>query len=254
MTPYPSGNASLENPSILSSSDGIVWNVPSGLTNPIDPYPGSPRHNADSELVIDSGVAYCFYIDSQTGSTEHIRVRTSSDGVSWSGESTVVTSNVVGLACPSVVHHDGDWMLWTIDYIANPSVIHLRVSSSSTSGYGSPATCVLPLPPGYDPWNIHVHHNGDRFVMTLQLEDIGLSDHGKGGGIWFATSVDGVNWTLASEPFLYADDAAAWDGERLYRACAIPDGDDVIVWYSARSHSGNWNTGRTVVPGSLVPS
>ena len=37
ITPYPSGNDDFENPCIYASNDGIVWVVPNGLTNPIEP-------------------------------------------------------------------------------------------------------------------------------------------------------------------------------------------------------------------------
>ncbi len=37
MTPYPNGNDTYENPSILAGNDGTSWAVPAGLINPIDP-------------------------------------------------------------------------------------------------------------------------------------------------------------------------------------------------------------------------
>lgn len=41
-----------ENPSIVASNDGVHWEVPNGLTNPIDPQPSSTRyHNCDADMI-----------------------------------------------------------------------------------------------------------------------------------------------------------------------------------------------------------
>src|SRR5215472_11304848 len=65
--PYPNSDASKENPSILVSNDGLFWEVPPGLTNPIDrPISG---HLADSELFYDSSSdqLWAYYVSEDSG-------------------------------------------------------------------------------------------------------------------------------------------------------------------------------------------
>jgi hypothetical protein len=52
-TPYPNSNSALENPSILASNDGVNWEEPNGLTNPIA-HPESGHYLSDPELVYDN--------------------------------------------------------------------------------------------------------------------------------------------------------------------------------------------------------
>lgn len=57
ITPYPNGDDAFENPSLLVSQDGLSWDLPCGLRNPLDIKPGTrysdPAHyNSDPDLIL----------------------------------------------------------------------------------------------------------------------------------------------------------------------------------------------------------
>ncbi|GAA5227794.1 hypothetical protein GCM10025778_23270 [Paeniglutamicibacter antarcticus] len=68
--------------------------------------------------------------------------------------------------------------------------------------------------------------------------------------LYLATSLDGIKWELGESP-LIAGASGKWDDTNIYRATILPaDGVGGIVadiWYSARSATGKWRTGRTTL-------
>lgn len=91
-TPYPNGSVSAENPCIAVSNDGLKWETPKGLVNPLfNNFPGG--YNSDTHLVYreSDGVLECWWrchiIDIKS---DLICRRTSKDGVIWTPPETVV--------------------------------------------------------------------------------------------------------------------------------------------------------------------
>ena len=88
-TPNVTRTSIYENPSIVASNDGVHWEVPNGLTNPIDPQPSSTRyHNCDADMIynpeMDAMMGYWNWADDQAGGVgAEVRLRISYDGVHW---------------------------------------------------------------------------------------------------------------------------------------------------------------------------
>lgn len=61
-TPYFNKDETLENPCLAVSEDGLTWQEPPGVTNPIHPWPGH-GYNSDVELAFDpdADVLGCFW-------------------------------------------------------------------------------------------------------------------------------------------------------------------------------------------------
>lgn len=78
-----------ENPSIVASNDGVHWDEPAGISNPIEPQPPSTRyHNCDADMLynaeMDAMMAYWNWADDQAGGVgAEMRLRISYDGVHW---------------------------------------------------------------------------------------------------------------------------------------------------------------------------
>ena len=114
-TPYPRGREDLENPTIYGSNDRINWQVPAGLTNPLDDPSqlGDPNkpYNSDTELVFDpvSGLMVCFwrYVPND-GSPRVLRARTSADGSTWGPRVDVRPE--IGLSPTITRRPDGAWL------------------------------------------------------------------------------------------------------------------------------------------------
>jgi hypothetical protein len=68
-SPYPNGDPSKENPSIIASQDGINWQVPPGLVNPLA-LP-DPAFLADATIFYDSASdqLWVYYIDTSAQTT-----------------------------------------------------------------------------------------------------------------------------------------------------------------------------------------
>lgn len=88
-TPNVTRTSIYENPSIVASNDGVHWEAPVGLTNPIDPQPSSTRyHNCDADMIynpeMDAMMGYWNWADDQAGGVgAEVRLRISYDGVHW---------------------------------------------------------------------------------------------------------------------------------------------------------------------------
>lgn len=114
-TPYPNGREDLENPCIWGSNDRINWQVPEGLTNPLDDPSqlGDPNlpYNSDTELVFDpaSGLMVCFwrYVPND-GSPKVLRARTSADGSTWGPRIDV--RSPINLSPTITRRPDGTWL------------------------------------------------------------------------------------------------------------------------------------------------
>lgn len=78
-----------ENPSIVASNDGVHWEIPDGLSNPIEPQPATTRdHNCDADMLynpkMDALMAYWNWADDAYGGVgAEIRLRISYDGIHW---------------------------------------------------------------------------------------------------------------------------------------------------------------------------
>lgn len=91
-TPYPDGFTDAENPCMAVSDDGIVWKVPSGLSNPLAFAPVR-GYNSDTHLVYDQAGdrLECWWREfDETTSLDAICRRVSTDGVHWEEKEVIL--------------------------------------------------------------------------------------------------------------------------------------------------------------------
>lgn len=253
LTPYATGNA-VENPSILASHDGLTWQVPPGLTNPIVPRPsGGDDFNSDPYLMHHDGLLWCFYrTNIASPLMERLYYKTSTDGVVWSAAVLVLATDhtVSRLVSPSVVHYGGQWHLWGIEYLSTPNVIwHYKSTTTPTDGqWSAPDICTVSNTAAtFEPWHADIHRDGVELVAIIHETVNGTST--AGGHLRRAVSTDGITWTGDKRPFLRGN-VGSWDAQQ-YRGCARPAMVDGVrgyrLWYSALSGSANWHVGHTTV-------
>lgn len=249
MTPYPNGDDTEENPEILASTDGAAWEVPSGLTNPIDAWPGSGLHNADTCLAYDgSSTLYCFYLDTASPGYR-VLARSSTDGTTWGSETEVLTSATETLLCPYVVKSGSTWHMWTVDTTTSPNTVTHRTSSSPTSGWSSATAGTLSsVPGGYELWHLSVLLDPDDGTWHAFMC---LTSGGSSGPFDLALgrSSDGEEWNVSEIVLPNGTGANRWDSIFLYQTCGVILDDDTYgVWYSAKvgaatGATGTWRTG-----------
>jgi hypothetical protein len=246
VTPYPNYDASKENPSILASNDGMNWEDPPGITNPVVE---GTSNLADPDLYYDaaSDQIWMFYLCKVSGEALMMRM-TSSDGVTWSTPQIGFTEVYNGMISPAVDRVGGVLYAWYIDAsplgAAAPSS-NLKVRTSTDGVTWSAAQVATITQPGYVLWHIEVRKisDGTFWMLAAAYPSGSASGHTV---LFFCSSSDGINWTTYSRPVL-TPLGTGWDSGQIYRSTFLYDAvsDKFQVWYSARSSTREWQTGYT---------
>ena len=248
ITPYEGSNDQKENPCILVSNHGWDWQVPAGLTNPLDDpkagLNGSPigGYNSDTELVWDpEGSRFVLY---WRRAFEKLHAAESKDGIHWTYHWNVLTSPTASdLVSPSLVRRGaGDWYMWAGS--AGAVKLHMFRSSSPLGPWASVADPVMPDPG--TPNNLW-HHSVNWDPGTQHFFMLGDD---RDWALFPAVSADGITWKAG--PHMLRDGTT-------YRATMVPSDDPAYfdVWYSYQGVSdlGNdWWTKYTRLPRSLWTS
>lgn len=240
-TPYSGVNATaIENPSIWGSNDRVNWEVPSGLTNPIAPWPGEATlnydwFNSDTELVWDaeSSRLVCVWREYEPGYGLTFWAAYSTNGSTWTRHPdpllTPATNQGVVLKSPTIaLAPDGVWRMMTMDGVADVTVM--------------PGTQMWTAPTVLGPWT------KDTTPMTFALADGSGPYHGDmiyHQGLWLAivrgvytaASLDGYDWVVSP---------TALPGISSYRPTMLPSTEPGYydIWTSTnryhRRHESEW--------------
>jgi hypothetical protein len=244
ITPYADSNSHVENPCIYASNDLETWIVPTGLTNPIDPYPGEGMFNSDTHLVWGKdGYLYCFWRKG-TLTNEIIYYLRSSDGVVWSDKTAVITSLITEQRplSPAIIHNGQQWVMYAVDLVPSPNTL-IKSTSDSLSGPWSAFTEIpIEWPSGYESWHLDAHYFKNTYLLLIQntTEDV------SGTGILrLGFSFNGDDFTMSDRPMILPK--GNWhDG--CYRSSIIPaiDNDRLKLDLIYAGLSSNvWNIGRS---------
>lgn len=252
-TPFPAQNDDYENPSIFASHDGLTWVVPDGLTNPIDPWPGGPGYNSDTELVYDpeAGRMICFWRDWNGAGTLIFCCSESTDGISWTPQQNLVTlpyspPNVAGAFSPAVWRNGpGDWFAW---FIGENNYWQLRTATDPTGEWSAPTNLTFNgTPTGGLPGTWHGDVVKDSSGIYRAISSAPKFDP---NAIYLASSLDGIAWS--GWTILMSSRNGEWD-EWLYRASIVPYQTVMRCWYSAFGPDNQPRIGHTILPISLWP-
>lgn len=218
ITPYAGSNNQLENPSILVSEDGTTWAPPPGLTNPLV-QPPVGGYNSDPHLVMGpDGVMHLFYRDYFGAEpSEHIKLMTSTDGVTWSAPVLVLANNQATRRVMSpAVWWDGaagEWVMLGVEILADPRIV-LRYTAPAATGPwtldASPVSFTGSWGSGRSPWHMDAQCLGSQVVALIQ----DATTDGSTGHIYLAVSDDaGRTFTRAENPLVSAN---------CYRSVLVP--------------------------------
>jgi hypothetical protein len=244
VTPYPNNNSTVENPSILASHDGMHWEVPPGINNPVASYQSS--HLMDSDLFYDAASDQLWLYYARDASQDYLERTTSSDGVHWSAGEVLLQVPYVNLVSPAVQKVNGTYELWSVNPGASgcgatTTLVEYRTSPDGEH-WTAPSTTHLQQP-GAQIWHMDVVWiESKKEYWTLFV----AYPNGKNCGttsLYFAKSTDGLNWTSFSKPVL--SPGPDWDAGQIYRSTFLydPSSDSLDIWYSARDKAHAWHTG-----------
>ncbi len=245
-TPFPNSNDDYENPSIVASADGAAWEVPAGLTNPITAFPGGALFNADTELVHgQDGKLYCFYMECNPNNYNKGFVKSSTDGINWSAATELFSMSYMAFVSPSIAWDGSQYVMWYVDAVASPYKMYRRTCSTPDGTWSSPTLCTMPIPEGQnkDLWHLAVNLVDGTYYCWMDL--CLTASQGSTTILWMYRSSDGLIWKPDTTILLGPSAAAGWDNSQIYRACAVWNGTNFDLWYSAKQSGGVWKTGKT---------
>ena len=249
MTPYPDGNENYENPSLLVSDDGLLWQVPPGVTNPIWPG-GVGGYNSDPDMLYAEGqlrAYFCWAAAAGGDDTSRVLTFSSADGINWSDTTEVLTAPNY-LVSPTVLFADSTYIMWyvkTASCWSDTSTVHRRLSSD---GLDWPAEEAVSLSlDGWVVWHVDVQAADSGYIMLVAAYPEEFSCVST--ALFRAYSSDGLSWTVDPEPLLQAS-PSGWDEDLIYRSSFIVEEDLYRIWYSARRTDGGtgeefWHIGYT---------
>ena len=247
-TPYPNSNSATENPSVCASNDGINWLIPTGLLNPLAPKP-EIGHNCDAEIFYNaaSNELWLYYLESDDTSGGWVKVIKSSDGISWSEPSVVVTDFRAKYSSlsPTVdyITDKNIYYMWTVntadDGCSNQSNNVERRESTDGITWSEPVEIV-----NFPQTNGQIWHLFVRFISSKNEYWAFYISYPNGSScgdtlLYFSKSIDGTNWTSYPKPILDRGEISMWDEFQIYRSCFIynDETDNLQVWYSAQGSS-----------------
>ena len=228
-------NAAFENPSVVASNDGVHWEVPIGLNNPVIDAP-SAGFNADTNLTWEGNRLVLLYTLMDANYTTYATV--SLDGLFWSIPSVVlqtVTAVKIG-ASPSLYRDfSGGYKLWNVNVVPAMNVVELHTSGSIEGPWVTTACTIDPVIDTI--WHMEVHYFNGRYVMLADCMDF-AGRH----TLAFLTSGDGLAWEISAD-FPMALAAGQFEGgtaDYYKSACVLGDefgaGNAGFVWHTPSTY------------------
>jgi len=256
ITPYAYSNDTYENACLYYSDDGLVWNVPPGVKNPIgtqieseynsnaygaDPY-GADPYGSDSHLIYnpDTEKFMLYYVIGDTignATIESPKVKTY-DGITVSPEINVTAQGV----SPAVLYDEATktYYMWIVDIDPNPHVIYRYIS---TDGVHFGNKQAVDQSSHYQPWHMNtMTYPGKSTIYALFTL---ISNEGFNDDLYIATANSYTdNFTVQSSPLLKVKDSSSATHEdvQLYRSAGVfsDDGNILNLWIPAHDTIGVW--------------
>jgi len=206
MTPYPYSNNAYENPSILGSQDGIIWEVPEGVFNPVAGVPADVMyggHYSDPFILRNGDKLELWFRHTLATSEDGQRARHNShnriyrtiswDLANWSEQEAI-------LDCPDAINHfmsvvvmrDGStYRLWYTNFNS-----HLFLIESDDLTNWSERTRIRAELNGLGIWHHEIVYTGERYEALFTSADWGNHPEFR---LFYAKSYDGLDFGIGRE-------------------------------------------------------
>ena len=236
-SPFPNGDEKYENPHIRASNDLMNWEIPEGLTNPIEDtpenYEKSKVYNSDPHIVYnndtDTMELFWRYVD-DVEDVVIIYRKTSKDGVKWSDKDEILraTRSKKDYISPAIIYENGTYKWWFVDrdrslkYMESKDNSEFLKEKSIKLEYA-----VVPI----TNWHIDVIKTDDQYEMLMvgyyKWEDRNSMN------LYYFNSRDGVEWHDGS--VILRPSISSWDNRGIYRSSFIKENGVYYVFYSGVS-------------------
>jgi len=240
LTPYPGGDITKENPSLLMSTGTRRWRNIDGAPNPLV-LPGD-GYLSDPDILFDADSRQLWlYYRFVGGGKNVIKLIRSSDSQHWSEPEVVLSEYNHEVVSPSVVRRGPhDWWMWAVNSGpagcgALATHVDLRHSKDGRT-WDAPVKVDFPSPvAGYTPWHIDVQWIPSRWEYWA-VYNAKIASNCATTAVFLSTSPDGTTWTARPVPLLVAGELPSL-ALIVYRATFAYDAasDAVTFWYSGAS-------------------
>lgn len=246
MTPYPYSNRMYENPSILGSQDGILWEVPVGVVNPVSGVPVDVMdggHYSDPFLLPRGDTLELWfrhtmprYIDGEyVQDSMHNRIyrTTSQDLIHWSPLETVFDcADGIDTFMSPVVMHDGSvYRLWYANYYSvlyyteSADLIHWTPRERLQSNLG-----------GFGIWHHDIMFTGELYEALLLSADFGNEPRFR---LFYTTSYDGIHFEPGRE-LVPGKISPALEGMTAYKSTFVRQNGMYQIYLSVFTRDSEW--------------
>lgn len=209
ITPYLNSDPQYENAHIFCSNDGIIWNEPAGIANPIENSPEGTPYSSDVNLVFQDGYLYCYWRDN-IFKNRYLLVKKSSDGVNWTSKTIVATwpSKGIDAIAPSIVKSENNFYCYAVcngetvpgsyytQYCIRRATSDNMFSFTIDREKNYELINIEGRPWGdkQEPWHTDVQKIGNVWLMLVTTTDNGT--YGYRGRLFLGYSLDGINFTF----------------------------------------------------------
>jgi hypothetical protein len=244
--PYPYGDDRFENPSLFVSNDGVKWEIPAGITNPIVEQPVR-GWNSDADLLrTREGRLHLYYrYNSGYGETSLLSIETNGRG-EWTDPAELFTVPTSGqFASPALATLDEHVFLFYVDTIGRE--IKLLTSTDGMTWKDQRTLLVFP-----NAWHLDAIVVEGTFYLLVNDKHSLFLIKSKDLERWWVYTPPGRDMKLSRWPAfdencspapLLTPSADGWDNDILYRGSFLIEDALLKLWYSARSSTNVWKVG-----------
>lgn len=245
MTPYPNGNDSYENASIVVSDTGTKWNVPRGLSNPLSPKPKKRKeHGSDPELVYNpqSNNLELWYRFTIIQKRDNIYRMVSHNGIDWSKPQLMVSFyGQQTCMSPAIIFEKNKYRMWYINEYHRCMYIE---SNDGGRSWSKPVRIELNLAKYCEPWHIDMVHTDLGYEAVFcggTRKDLDKNNR----VLYYNISKDGIHFEHPEIILKASDQYNAWDNKQIYRSSFVKVDGVYRLYYSAMDKNTKWHIGLT---------
>ena len=238
ITPYPNGDDSTENPSVVVSNNGYDWTTHKNIANPIEAYSTIQfdGHYSDTDLIYNPASDELYIYWRFNNDTDEAIYMKKYNGTRLSNTYTILTNNREELLSPAIIRENSTyWYMWTVNNSANGnnSIRYYNSTDGITFSYRN--NIVVDKPDGKDIWHINVIPADNYHTYHGLFTYCDSGSNGGGCELYYANSSNHLNWTL--QPRVLIDRREGkWDSDNVYRSAGVLNGDKIRIWYSAAAY------------------
>ena len=248
-TPYKNSDATYENPAFLEAKNDTAWVTPSGVKNPIVPWPGFNQYNSDPDHAFDPRTRRLVQIYRVVADGYNkIMVMSTADAKQWTKPVVAFQEKNHDAVSPSlIIEPDRTAKVWYVragvdGCTSASSSVELRAASLDSTErfeqakWSAPVHAYLAIRNSVV-WHLDVAEtpNGYGYLAFVVAYPKGLTC--SNSDLWLASSFDGIHWRTYPIPILWRGMAAAkrrsiytwYRGTLRYD----PETDSLHLWPSA---------------------